>query len=66
MSTVETFKMSENMENGLVKGPLGVRTPPEAEVPITFVYSQSQNDIHAFLPEDASMGFVKHVADNLR
>ncbi|KAH7185334.1 high mobility group box domain-containing protein [Fusarium flagelliforme] len=57
--------MSENLENGLVQGPLGVRTPPEAEVPITFVYSQSQNDIHAFLPEDASMRFVNHVADNL-
>ena len=66
MSAVETFKMSENIENGLVKGPLGVCTPPEAEVPITFVYSQSQNDIHAFLPEDASMRFVNHVADNLR
>ncbi|KAF4333010.1 mating type 1-1-3 [Fusarium beomiforme] len=48
----------------LHEGPLGVFMPPEAEVPMTMVYSQLQGDIHIFLPENASMMFINHVADN--
>nr|AEP03812.1 mating type protein MAT1-1-3 [Fusarium subglutinans]QFP39745.1 mating type protein 1-1-3 [Fusarium sp.] len=47
----------------LREGPLGVLMPPEAEVPITMVYSQSQADIHIFLPENASLTLINHVAD---
>ncbi|KAH7169155.1 high mobility group box domain-containing protein [Fusarium sp. MPI-SDFR-AT-0072] len=47
----------------LREGPLGVLMPPEAEVPITMVYSQSQADIHIFLPENASLMLINHVAD---
>ncbi|KAM0249600.1 hypothetical protein ACHAP5_002726 [Fusarium lateritium] len=46
------------------EGPLGVRMAPEAEVPITMVYSQSQGDIHIFLPENTTMELINHVADN--
>lgn len=50
----------------LREGPLGVLMPPEAEVPITMVYSQSQADIHIFLPENASLMLINHVADKFR
>ncbi|KAL6917537.1 hypothetical protein ACHAPO_000646 [Fusarium lateritium] len=57
--------MSRNPQRGLLQGPLGVFMPPEAEVPITMVYSRSQADIHVFVPETASMTLVNRVADNL-
>lgn len=58
--------MSQSLQGGLLQGPLGVFMPPEAEVPITIIYSRSQADIHVFIPETASMTMVNRVADNLR
>nr|QFP39778.1 mating type protein 1-1-3 [Fusarium miscanthi] len=55
--------MSGTSKGRLREGPLGVLMPPEAEVPITMVYSQSQADIHLFLPENASLMLINHVAD---
>ncbi|KAM0437173.1 hypothetical protein ACHAQK_007383 [Fusarium lateritium] len=56
--------MSQNPRFPPREGPLGVRMAPEAEVPITMVYSQSQGDIHIFLPENTTMELINHVADN--
>ncbi|KAF4425202.1 mating type 1-1-3 protein [Fusarium austroafricanum] len=56
--------MPEGSNNGLIEGPLGVLMPPEAEVPLIFVYSRTQADVHIFVPENASMTFTNHVADN--
>nr|AYD41911.1 mating type protein 1-1-3 [Fusarium anguioides] len=56
--------MPEGPSNGLIEGPMGVRMPPEAEVPLTFVYSRAQADIHIFVPENASLRFTNYVADN--
>ncbi|EKJ71585.1 hypothetical protein NXS19_005720 [Fusarium pseudograminearum] len=56
--------MSQNLQGSLLQGPLGVFMPPEAEVPITIVYSQSQDDVHVFVPETTSMTMVNYVADN--
>ncbi|EWG39786.1 hypothetical protein FVEG_02489 [Fusarium verticillioides 7600] len=56
--------MAGTSKGRLREGPLGVLMPPEAEVPITMVYSQSQADIHIFLPENASLTLINHVTDN--
>ncbi|KAI6775157.1 hypothetical protein HG530_001915 [Fusarium avenaceum] len=56
--------MSQNYRYPPREGPLGVRMAPEAEVPITMVYSQSQGDIHIFLPETTTMELINHAADN--
>ncbi|KAF5000881.1 hypothetical protein FGRMN_1490 [Fusarium graminum] len=55
--------MPETLEDHLLTGPLGVRMAPEAEVPITVLYSQSQGDIHIFLPENTTMNLVNYVAN---
>ncbi|KAF5019277.1 hypothetical protein F66182_8730 [Fusarium sp. NRRL 66182] len=57
--------MSIPSQNELIEDSMGVRMPPEAEVPFTFVYSQLESDVHVFLPENASMRLIHHVADNL-
>ncbi|KAF4966027.1 hypothetical protein FSARC_6227 [Fusarium sarcochroum] len=56
--------MAESFQDGLLSGPMGVRMPPEAEVLFTFVYSQAQSDIHAFLPDTMKISLVLHIADN--
>jgi hypothetical protein len=58
--------MSQNYRYPPREGPLGVRMAPEAEVPITMVYSQSQGDIHIFLPETTTMELINYFADNFR
>ncbi|KAF4985087.1 hypothetical protein FDECE_16832, partial [Fusarium decemcellulare] len=43
---------------------LGFLVPPKFEVPIIFLFSDAQKDVHILIPETSELPYVQYVADN--